>query len=65
MTLLDRIKSADVTEIADFLCAVRNPHCGGCPAERSCFFGHTGFIDFLRQEVREDLEISYLVEGGE
>ena len=63
MTLLERIHAADVTELAEFLCELRGPHCGGCPAEGSCYFGHKGFIDFLRQEVREDLEISYLVEG--
>ena len=64
MTLLDRIKSADVTELAIFLCELRS-QCGGCPAEGCCYFGLTGFIDFLKQEVREDLEISYLVEAEE
>ena len=63
MTLLERIHSADITELAEFLCELRGSHCSGCPAEGSCYFGHKGFIDFLKQEVREDMEISYLVEG--
>ena len=62
MTLLERIHSADITELADFLCELRGSHCGGCAAEGCWYFGHKGFIDFLRQEVRDDLEISYLVE---
>lgn len=65
MTLLERIHTADVTELAEFLCELRDSHCGGCPAEGSCYIGHKGFLDFLRQEVRDDLEISYLVEGEE
>lgn len=62
MTLLERIHSADVTELADFLCALQDPHCAGCPAEGCCTADHNGFLDVLRQEVRDDLEISYLVE---
>lgn len=61
MTLLDRIRAADITELADFLCKFRGEHCGGCPAEGLCYFGHNGMVDYLRQEVREDLEIGYLV----
>ena len=62
MTLFDRIHSADITELAEFLCKLRGSYCAGCPADGSCYLGHKGFIDFLRQEVREDMEISYLVE---
>lgn len=64
MTLLERIKSADVSELATFLCKMyeRSYTCNGCPAERLCHIGHNGMIDFLEQEVREDMEISYLVE---
>lgn len=60
MTLLERIRAADITELADFLCKLRD-ECDGCPAEGLCYFGHKGMVDYLRQEVREDLEIGYLV----
>jgi hypothetical protein len=64
MTLLERIKSADVSELASFLCKMysRSCTCSGCPAEELCFFGHNGMTDFLKQECRDDVEISYLVE---
>lgn len=61
MTLLERIRAADPAELAHFLCKLREA-CAGCPAEGSCYFGHTGMTDFIEQEVRDDLEISYLVE---
>ena len=64
MTLLERIKSADVSELATFLCKMyeRSGSCGWCPAEGMCYLGHNGMTDFLKQECREDVEISYLVE---
>ena len=65
MTLLERIKSADASELASFLCEMyrRSETCSGCPADGFCHFGHNGMIDWLKKtECREDLEISYLVE---
>ena len=65
MTLLERIKSADASELASFLCAMyrRSYTCAGCPAEELCSFGHNGMLNWLKKtECREDVEISYLVE---
>ena len=65
MTLLERIKTADASELASFLCKmyVRSGTCDGCPAEGLCSFGHNGMLNWLKKtECREDVEISYLVE---
>ena len=65
MTLLERIKTADASELASFLCAMyaRSGTCDGCPAHELCYFGHNGMLNWLKEtECREDVEISYLVE---
>ena len=65
MTLLERIKTADASELASFLCAMyrRSCRCDGCPAEELCSYGHNGMLNWLKKtECREDVEISYLVE---
>lgn len=65
MTLLERIKTADASELASFLCAMyrRSYTCAGCPAEGLCSYGNNGMINWLKKtECREDVEISYLVE---
>lgn len=65
MTLLERIKTADASELASFLCAMyaRSGSCNGCPAYELCYVGHNGMLNWLKKtECREDLEISYLVE---
>ena len=67
MTLLERIKTADASELASFLCTMytRSGACSGCPAEGLCYFGHNGMLNWLKKtECREDVGISYLVEWG-
>jgi hypothetical protein len=51
MTNVDRIRSMTDEELAEFLC--HNSKCGNCNASEFCHDGHTGWLDWLRQEAHE------------
>ena len=50
-TNADRIRSMTDEELAEFLC--HNSKCGNCNASEFCHDGHTGWLDWLKQEAEE------------
>lgn len=54
MTNADRIRAMSDEELSQFLCTWHNAEeCHHCVAERFCEYGHTGMIDWLKQEVTD------------
>ena len=54
-TNADRIRNMTDEELAAFLCGMQNADdCHKCVAEKYCEYGHTGMIDWLKQEVSDD-----------
>ena len=57
MTNADRIRSLSDEELADFLCDISGGEsCTYCVANDLCHNGHNGMIDWLKEEVNDDLE---------
>ena len=58
MTNGDKIRSMSDEELANFLCDLffsnAEQDCVECPARKTCHTGHTGFIDWLKKDARDD-----------
>ena len=55
MTLADKIRSMTDEELSSFLCYFFDD-CGNCPADKYCYVGHTGMIDYLQEEYKDDIQ---------
>ena len=57
MTNADRIRAMSDKELAEFLCHSVSPsgvaNCSACEAADFCYFGHVGWLDWLKTEVEE------------
>ena len=58
MTRYEYMKNIGLEKLAQFLCDMMDSNypggCGSCPAEEHCSFGHNGFIEWLKQEMKTD-----------
>ena len=57
MTVMDKIKSMEKSELVDFLCKYMDCDEKRCPAVKECYYGHTGLYDWLESEVEDDEEL--------
>mgnify|MGYP007038184224 CR=1 FL=1 len=53
MTRYEQIKEMTLEEMSSFLCECLVTDCGRCKATEYCHLGHTGFTDWLNEEVYE------------
>ena len=55
ITNADRIRSMSDDELAEFMChnvSNNTVNCAFCAAEEFCRFGHIGWLDWLKREVK-------------
>jgi len=60
MTNADRIRAMRDEELSEFLCSILSKDrdgCSGCVAEDYCYQGHTGMIDYLKEEYNGKTDI--------
>lgn len=51
MTNADKIRQMPDEELAEQLCSLCR--CHDCIAEKYCYIGHTGFVDWLREKAND------------
>ena len=52
MINIERIKTMPLEELAEWLCEISN--CRTCVAEKFCYHGFTGYLNWLRIEEFKD-----------
>ena len=60
MTNADRIRAMSDEELSEFLCDILSEDrdgCSECIAEGYCYPGHTGMIDYLKEEYNGKTDI--------
>ena len=60
MTNADRLRAMSDEELSEFLCGILSEDrdgCSECVAEGYCYPGHTGMIDYLKEEYNGKTDI--------
>ena len=56
MTNRERLARMSDEELARFLCKITS--CAYCEAEDKCYMGHTGYVEWLKQDFVESMEVT-------